>query len=137
MIFENYNSALSLSNYTIGNAYILYIHNLNLNRLTNANEEIISKYSSILTEVGNDDYSTCDDSKCLNLSRVIGIIVDKHKANDDRCIDKITAMFKTDDEQYVLNTYVVNTKDVFTDNKDFISPSAVLRTVWENLRNNL
>lgn len=128
MIFENYNSALSLSNYTIGNAYIFYIHNLNLNRLTNANEEIISKYSSILTEVCNDDSCTCDDSKCLNLSRVIGIIVDKHKANDDRCIDKITAMFKTDDEQYVLNTYVVNTKDVFTDNKDFISPSAVICT---------
>ena len=129
MIFENYNSALSLSNYTIGNAYIFYIHNLNLNLLTNANEEIISKYSSILTEVGNDDYSTCDDSKCLNLSRVIGIVIDKHKANDDRDIDKITAMFKTDDERYVLNTYVVNTKDVFTNKKDFISPSAVLRTV--------
>lgn len=129
MIFENYNSALSLSNYTIGNAYIFYIHNLNLNLLTNANEEIISKYSSILTEVSNNDSCTCDDSKCLNLSRVIGIIVDKHKANDDRCIDKITAMFKTDDDRYVLNTYVVNTKDVFTNKKDFISPSAVLRTV--------
>ena len=137
MIFENYNSALSLSNYTIGNAYIFYIHNLNLNRLTNANEEIISKYSSILTEVSNDDSCICDDSKCLNLSRVIGIIVDKHKANDDRDIGKITTMFKTYDDRYVLNTYVVNTKDVFTNNKDFISPSAVLRTVWENLRKNL
>ena len=64
----------------------------------------------------------------IQLHLLIGIVVDKHEAIDERDIDKITVMFRTDDDRYVLNKYVVNSNDIFTNNKDFISPSAVLRT---------
>ena len=128
MIIKNYNSTQSLSNYTLGGAYTFYVHNINLDRLTNANEEMITKYSPILTEIVNDDYYTNNNGQYLNFTRVIGIVIDKHEANDERDIDKITVMFRTDDDRYVLNKYVVNSNDIFTINKDFISPSAVLRT---------
>ena len=128
MIIKNYNSTQSLSNYTLGGAYTFYVHNINLDRLTNANEEMITKYSPVLTEIVNDDSYTNNNGQYLNFTRVIGIVIDKHEANDERDIDKITVMFRTDDDRYVLNKYIVNSNDIFTNNKDFISPSAVLRT---------
>lgn len=127
MIIKNYNSTHSLSDYNLGDAYTFYLHNLNLDRLTNASEETIAKYSSLLTEIVNDDSYTNNNGQYLNFTRVIGIVVDKHEANDERDIDKITVMFRTDDDRYVLNKYVVNSHDIFTNNKDFISPHAVLR----------
>lgn len=128
MIIKNYNSTQSLSNYTLGGAYTFYVHNINLDRLTNANEEMITKYSPVLTEIVNDDSYTNNNGQYLNFTRVIGIVIDKHEANDERDIDKITVMFRTDDDRYVLNKYVVNSHDIFTNNKDNIPPSAVLRT---------
>lgn len=128
MIIKNYNSTQSLSNYTLGGAYTFYVHNLNLDRLTSANEETVKKYSSQLTEVALDNSYSHNDGKYLNFTRVIGIVVDKHEANDEKDIDKITVMFRTDDDRYVLNKYVVNSHDIFTNNKDNIPPSAVLRT---------
>jgi hypothetical protein len=89
---------------------------------------MITKYSPVLTEIVNDDSYTNNNGQYLNFTRVIGIVIDKHEANDERDIDKITVMFRTDDDRYVLNKYVVNSNDIFTNNKDFISPSAVLRT---------
>ena len=128
MIIKNYNSTQSLSNYTLGGAYTFYVHNHNSDRLTKANEETITKYSSLLTEIVNDESYTNNNGQYLNFTRVIGIVVDKHKANDEKDIDKITVMFRTDDDRYVLNKYVVNSHDIFTNNKDNIPPSAVLRT---------
>ena len=128
MIFKSYNSTHSLSNYSLGGAYTFYVHNLNLDRLTKANEETITKYSSLLTEIVNDESYTNNNGQYLNFTRVIGIVVDKHEANDEKDIDKITVMFRTDDDRYVLNKYVVNSHDIFTNNKDNIPPSAVLRT---------
>ena len=128
MNIKNYNSTLSLSNYNLGGAYTFYVHNHNSDRLTKANEETITKYSSLLTEIVNDESYTNNNGQYLNFTRVIGIVVDKHEANDERDIDKITVMFRTDDDRYVLNKYVVNSKDIFTNNKDNIPPSAVLRT---------
>jgi hypothetical protein len=89
---------------------------------------MITKYSPVLTEIVNDDFYTNNNGQYLNFTRVIGIVIDKHEANDERDIDKITVMFRTDDDRYVLNKYIVNSNDIFTNNKDFISPSAVLRT---------
>ena len=129
MKVKNYNSTQSLSYYNLGGAYIFYIHNFNLERLTNANNETITKYSHLLTEIVNEDYYSYKNGKYLNLTRVIGIVVEKHKAKNEKDIDKITVMFRTDDNRHVLNKYVVNTHDIFTNNKDFISPSTVLRTV--------
>ena len=128
MNIKNYNSTLSLSNYNLGGAYTFYVHNHNSDRLTKANEETITKYSSLLTEIVNDESYTNNNGQYLNFTRVIGIVVDKHEANDEKDIDKITVMFRTDDDRYVLNKYVVNSKDIFTNNKDNIPPSAVLRT---------
>ena len=133
MNIKNYNSTLSLSNYNLGGAYTFYVHNHNSDRLTKANEETITKYSSLLTEIVNDESYTNNNGQYLNFTRVIGIVVDKHEANDEKDIDKITVMFRTDDDRYLLNKYVVNSNDIFTNNKDFISPSAVLRTAWERL----
>ena len=128
MIIKSYNSTHSLSNYSLGGAYTFYVHNINLDRLTKANEETITKYSSLLTEIVNDDSYTNNNGQYLNFTRVIGIVVDKHEAKDEKDIDKITVMFRTDDDRYVLNKYVVNSHDIFTNNKDNIPPSAVLRT---------
>ena len=128
MIIQNYNSTHSLSNYNLGGAYTFYVHNLNLDRLTKANEETITKYSSLLTEIVNDESYTNNNGQYLNFTRVIGIVVDKHEANDEKDIDKITVMFRTNDDRYVLNKYVVNSHDIFTNNKDNIPPSAVLCT---------
>lgn len=129
MNIKNYDSILSLSNYNLGGAYTFYVHNHNLDRLTDPNEETITKYSSLLTEIVNDDSYTNNNGQYLNFTRVIGIVVDKHEANDERDIDKITVMFRTEDNRYLLNKYVVNSYDIFTNNKDFVPPSAVLRTV--------
>ena len=128
MKIKNYNSTKSLSNYILGGAYTFYVHNLNLDRLTSANEEIVKKYSSQLTEIAHDNSYSHNDGKYLNFSRVIGIVVEKHKAKTEKDIDKITVMFRTDDDRYVLNKYVVNSNDIFTNNKKSVSPSAVLRT---------
>ena len=127
MKIKNYNSTKSLSNYTLGGAYTFYVHNFNLERLTNANEETVKKYSSQLTEIAHDDYYSHNNGKYLNLIRVIGIVVEKLEAKDDKDIDKITVMFRTDDDRYVLNKYGVNSHDIFTNNKDSVPPSAVLR----------
>ena len=128
MKIKNYNSTKSLSNYTLGGAYTFYVHNLNLDRLTSANEETVKKYSSQLTEIALDNSYSHNDGKYLNLTRVIGIVVEKHKAKTEKDIDKITVMFRTDDDRYVLNKYVVNTNNIFTNNKNSVSPSAVIRT---------
>jgi hypothetical protein len=112
----------------LGGAYTFYVHNLNLDRLTSANEETVKKYSSQLTEVALDNSYSHNDGKYLNFTRVIGIVVEKHKAKTEKDIDKITVMFRTEDDIYVLNKYVVNSHDIFTNNKNSISPSAVLRT---------
>lgn len=127
MIIKNYNSTNLLSDYTIGNAYTFYVHNLNLGSLVNANEKTIKKYSSILTEISNDNSYAYNNGKYLNLTRAIGVVVDKHKANNYKDIDKITVMFKTD-ERYVINTYVVNSTDIFTNNKNSVPPVAMLCT---------
>ena len=90
---------------------------------------MITKYSPVLTEIVNDDSYTNNKGQYLNFTRVIGIVVEKHNAKDEKDIDKITVMFRTDDDRYVLNKYVVNSHDIFTNNKDYVSPSTVLRTV--------
>ena len=131
MIIKNYKSTLSLSNYNLGNIHTFYIHNLNLESLTNANEETVSRYSSTLNEFLNDNSCLYDNGKYLNLIRVVGIVVDKYKSNDEMGVDTITVMFKTDDNRYIINKYVVNSHDVFTNNKEFVIPSAVIRTAVE------
>ena len=126
MIIKNYNSTHALSNYNLNDLYTFYLHNYNLERLAPADEKTIENYSSKLNKAINDDHFSNNDGKHLNFTRVIGIIVDKHESISNKDIDKITVMFKTDDDRYILNKYVVNSYDVFTNNKEFVAPSATL-----------
>ena len=129
MTIKNYNSTLSLSHYAVGNAYAFYIHNYDKARFVKADEKTIRKYSSIITEIINNNTYNTNDGIWEVFTRVIGVIVDKHKSVGSNDIDSITVMFKTADNEHVLNKYAVNTHDVLTNNKDHIFPSAVLRTV--------
>lgn len=128
MFIKSYNSTDFPSDYVLGDIYTFYLHNTNSNRLSIASEEMVKEYSSKLTKINEDDSFTYNDGKYLTFTRVIGIIVDKHKSIGNKDMDMITVMFKTDDNRYVLNKYLLNSHDVFTNNKDFITPSAVLRT---------
>lgn len=104
MIIKDYDRELSLSNYNLNDVYTFLIHNPN--RLPDANEETIRKYSPTLNQIINDYPLT--DNYSSTLSKKIGIVVDKHESNNIKDIDKITVMFKTDDNRYVINKYVVN-----------------------------
>ena len=121
---KNYNSTLALSDYNLGDACACYIHNRHLERLATADVETVTKITSDKSYAEN-------DGKWLIFTRVIGVIVDKHEATDSKDIDTITVMFKTDDERYVLNKYVVNSHDIFINNKNEVPPAAVLSTVQE------
>ena len=59
----------------------------------------------------------------LVFTRAIGVVVNKQ---DNGTIDFITVMFKTIDGNYVLANYAVGFLDVFTNNKDYICPAAIL-----------
>lgn len=126
MEIKNYNSTLSLSDYTVGDVYIFYVHNHNSDRFTVANDEIIQKYSEKIFEIINDKNYSENDGKWLFLTRAIGVVIDKHKSKNRRDINKITVMFKTNDDRYVLNKYAVNSHDVFTNKKDNVPPTVVL-----------
>lgn len=124
MTTKNYNS--TLSTYKVGDLCTFYIQNYNLDRLALAEEKIVKKYSSKISEIINDNTCSENDGKWLSFTRVIGVVIEKYKSNDSRNIDKITVMFKTNDNRYILNKYIVNSHDVFTNNKDNVSPTAVL-----------
>ena len=128
MKFKNYDSTLSISNYEISDLCAFYVHNHNLDRLVEVDEQTARRFSPKLDKVCNDQSYSNNDGQYLSFSRVIGIIVDKYESVDSKDTDKITVMFKTDDNRYVLNKYVVNYNDVFTNRKNSICPSAVLRT---------
>ena len=129
MIIKNYNSTHSLSDYNLGDACTFYIHNLNLDHLDCASKEAIEDYASHLIEIFDDNTYSYNTGKYLNLTRAIGIIVNKYEANEKRDANILTAMFMTNDGRYVLNKYIVNSNDVFTNNKDSVPPTAVLCTV--------
>ena len=126
-IIKNYDSSLSLDNYKIRDTYMFYINNSNIKNLPKINKSDFDPYIKSLTDIIEKNVVD-NNTQHFNFTKSIGIVVDKHEANDERDIDKITVMFRTDDDRYVLNKYVVNSNDIFTNNKDFISPSAVLRT---------
>ncbi len=128
MKIKNYNSTHLLSAYDLGDVCTVYINTCNSHHLTSANDQTIKKYSPKLNKIISDDSFLQDDGKYLTLTRIIGVIVEKHESIDSSDVDKITVMFKTDDNRYLLNTYAINTHDVFTNNKTTIPPCAVFRT---------
>ena len=127
MKLRNYNSAAALSEYSIGNLYSFYIHSASLDRLTKADDEIAKKYSSVISSYATENPRHLNsDGRCASFIRVIGVVVDKYESKNDRDIDKITVMFNTSDGRCLLNTYIVNGIDVFTNHKDLVCPTATI-----------
>ena len=127
MKLRNYNSAAALSEYSIGDLYSFYIHNASLDRLTKADDEIAKKFSSVISSYATENPRHLNsDGRCASFIRVIGVVVDKYESKNDRDIDKITVMFNTSDGRCLLNTYVVNGIDVFTNHKDLVCPTATI-----------
>lgn len=127
MKLRNYNSAAALSEYSIGDLYSFYIHNASLDRLAKADDEITKKYSSAISFYATENPQHMNsDGRCAPFIRVIGVVVGKYESKNDHDIDKITVMFNTSDSRCLLNTYVVNGIDVFTNHKDLVCPTAMI-----------
>lgn len=124
MNFKNYDA--TLSNYNIGDVYSFYVHNVNSEILIKAEEELVNKYSSIISELSNNTTNSEKDKNYLTLTHVVGVIVDKHEATDSRDIDRITVMFKAKDDNFVLNEYIVNSQNLVTIKNNNVPVVAVL-----------
>ena len=127
MKLRNYNSVAALSEYSIGDLYSFYIHNASLDRLTKADVEITKKYSSVISSYATENPRHLNsDGRCASFIRVIGVVVDKHESITSNDVDQITVMFKASTNHYVLNKYVVNTSNVFFNEKNYVLPAAVI-----------
>lgn len=124
---KNYDSRFKLSNYQIGSIYTFYLHNINMNRLVKIEEKDFEQYIKVLNDVIETNVDLVkNNDKYLNFIRIIGIVVDKHESITSNDVDQITVMFKTSTNHYVLNKYVVNTSNVFFNEKNYVLPAAVI-----------
>ena len=124
---KNYDSRSKLSNYQIGSIYTFYLHNINMNRLVKIEEKDFEQYIKVLNDVIETNVDLVkNNDKYLNFIRIIGIVVDKHESITSNDVDQITVMFKTSTNHYVLNKYVVNTRNVFFNEKNYVLPAAVI-----------
>ena len=132
MSLDSYNSQYPLAYYEVGTAYSFYGHNINLGKLVEADKETSKKYApAIATAVADNTKIVGGDGKWMAFTRAIGVVVDKHEATGTGDVDKITVMFKTEDGNYVINKYAVGTHNVFTNEKENVSPAAVLGATTE------
>ena len=124
---NNYNSCAPLSDYEIGTVYSFYLNNPQMSRLVKADQKTTKKYSDVLVEAvnSNNDF-IASDGKYMNLVHAIGVVVDKLEATTPNSVDMIIVMFKTSTDDYVINKYAVNTFHVNTNNKNYVSPAAVI-----------
>lgn len=124
---KNYDSRSKLSNYRIGSIYTFHLHNINMNRLVKIEEKDFEQYIKVLNDVIETNVDLVkNNDKHLNFIRIIGIVVDKHESITSNDVDQITVMFKTSTNHYVLNKYVVNTSNVFFNEKNYVLPAAVI-----------
>lgn len=124
---KNYDSRSTLSNYQIGSVYTFYLHNVNKNRLIKIEEKDVEEYVKVLNDVIETNVDLIkNNGQYMNFTRVIGIVVDKYESITPNDVDQITVMFKTSINHYVLHKYVVNTNNVFTNEKNYVLPAAVI-----------
>lgn len=129
MAIKSYNSKEELSNFKKGEVYAFYVHNTNLKFLKFADEEIISECSSKISNFIEENKIDINNSgKYLNMTRVIGVVVDKQKVISNTDIDKIIVMFKTKDNTYLLDEYATGYCDVLSNDKVEVFPAAILNT---------
>lgn len=132
MTINNYNSTISLSQYTIGDTYAFYVRNDTLRRFSKADKNTVNRYAPLLTEAIKVNKINLENSgRWLNLTRIVGVIVNKHKAADSRDVDKITVMFQYGDDNYVLTKYAVGYHEVMANGKEDVPPAAVIRIAAE------
>lgn len=104
---KNYDSSLSLENYKIRDPYMFYIHNSNIKDLPKVEESDFEPYIKSLTDVIEKSVIE-NNTRYLNFTRSIGLVVDKHESTHPNDIDYITVLLKTTSNNYVINKYVVN-----------------------------
>ena len=105
---KNYDSRLELSNYKIGDIYTFYIHNSNVKNLTKIKENDFDSHIKSLTDIIEKNIVK-NNTRYLNFTKSIGVVVDTHESTHPNDIDYITVLFKTTSNDCVINKYVVNT----------------------------
>ena len=109
---KNYDSSLSLENYKIRDPYVFYIQNSNIKNLHKIEESTFEPYIKSLTDI-IEKRVVENNTKYLNFTRSIGLVVDKHESTHPNDIDYITVLLKTASNDYVINKYVVNYNKTF------------------------
>jgi hypothetical protein len=124
---KNYNSCNTLSTYKLGDTRAFYINNSASSHLVKANSKDTAQYAKALDKVIKDNPSFLNNSgKYHKLTRVIGVVIEKSKAVNEQGVDMITVMFKTMEDNYVLNKYAVGTKSVLMNGKDYVQPAVAI-----------
>ena len=124
---KNYNSCNTLSTYKLGDTRAFYINNSASSHLVKANSKDTAQYAKALDKVIKDNPSFLNNSgKYHKLTRAIGVVIEKRKAVNEKDVDMITVMFKTTDNNYVLNKYAVETKSVLMNGKDYVQPAVAI-----------
>ena len=104
---KNYDSSLSLDNYKMSDTYVFYMQSSNIKNLSKIKESDFTPYIKSLTDI-IDQNVVENNTKYLNFTKSIGVVVNKHKATSINNIDYITVLFKTASNDYVVNKYAVN-----------------------------
>ena len=104
---KNYDSSLSLDNYKISDTYMFYIQNSNIKNLYKIKETDFESHIKSLTDIIENNIVK-NNTRYLNFTKSIGVVVDTHKSTHPNDIDYIIVLFKTTSNDYVINKYVVN-----------------------------
>ena len=106
---QNYDSSRELSNYQIGDVYTFYIHNHNLNRLTEIEENDFEPFTTRLTDIIETNKDIIRNNRpYLNFTESVGIVIDTHKSTSPNELDYITVLLQTKSNDFVINKYVAN-----------------------------
>lgn len=125
MSLTNYNSAHSLAEYEVGNSYVFCVHNANAKKFIKADEDIVRQYSSTLENTINsiNAEKSVDFYKTF---RVVGIVVGKTEMDNGENNNILTVMFKTKNNNYVINDYIVNSSKIVSISGDNIPIKTII-----------
>ena len=121
---KNYDSRNTISTYALGDVCACYIYNARAKGFAKANNQNVKSYAKVLGKVIKEqDSFAFGNGKYHNLTRAVGIVVDKLQATTEQGVDTITVMFKTVDGNYILNKYAVGVGNVSTNGKEYVRPA--------------
>lgn len=125
MSLTNYNSAHSLAEYEVGNSYVFCVHNADERKFIKADEDIVRQYSSTLENTINsiNAEKSVDFYKTF---RVVGIVVGKTEMDNGENNNILTVMFKTKNNNYVINDYIVNSSKIVSISGDNIPIKTII-----------